>query len=288
VTMDNLITTNFTITVQNVKDISNNPMTTTNVPGIAHGFQDSVGIAIGDGVGFAFNDKAVLHASGSDIFGTADQFQYVYKQVSGDFDLAVRVESLLNTHSSAKAGLMARVNTFFDSRNVMIEVTPTQFIMQYRTNAAGGGSVALGLRPATAFPNCWVRLVRSGSVFTAYSSTNNGTWNLMGSYDTSVDFDGAYPASILVGLAVTSHDVAKVTKAVFSGFGSALVTPTLSIANLGGSVELNWSASAIGFNLQATPGLSSPITWTNIPNSSLTNRIVLPTSSSTSFYRLQK
>ncbi|MEO5802339.1 MAG: hypothetical protein ABIR24_02330 [Verrucomicrobiota bacterium] len=289
VTFDNLITGNYSLTVTNVKDTSANTMAATNVAGIAHGFQESLGIGISDGLGFAFNSQPVVHAGGSDIFGTSDQFQYVYKPVSGDFDLAVRVESLLNTSSSAKAGLMARVNTFTDSRNVMMEVTPTQFILQYRTNAVGGGSVALGSpRPATAFPNCWVRLVRSGAIITGFSSTNNGTWDLIGSYDTSVDADGAYPANILIGLGATSHSAGNVTKAVFSGFGQALVTPTLSISKTGGNVELSWSSSAIGFNLQGTPNLSLPITWTNIPNSSVTNRVILPTSSSASFYRLQK
>jgi hypothetical protein len=184
---------------------------------------------------------------------------------------------------------MARVNTFFDSRNIMIEATPTQFILQYRTNAAGSNTVAQAApRPSTSFPNCWVRLARSGSVITGYSSTtNNGTWDLIGSIDTSTDAEGAYPASIKVGLAVTSHNVSSVTKAVFSGFGQALVTPTLSIANTGGNLELSWPASAIGFNLEATPSLSVPITWTNVPNSSLTNRVILPASSSASFYRLK-
>ena len=36
---------------------------------------------------------------------------YVYKPVSGDFDMAVRVESLLNTDLNARAGLMARPDT---------------------------------------------------------------------------------------------------------------------------------------------------------------------------------
>ena len=287
ITFDNPITGNYSLTVTNVKDISGNVVATTNVAGIAHGFEASIGIGISDGVGFAFNDKPVVHAGGSDIFNTTDQFQYVYKSVSGDFDLAVRIESLLNTDANAKAGLMARVNTFFDSRNIMIEATPARFIMQYRTNAAGNGSFAVASpRPATAFPNCWVRLVRSGPLFTAYSSTNSGTWDLIGSYDTTIDAEGAYPGSILVGLAATSHNTNSVTKAVFSGFGQALVTPTLSIAKIGGNVELSWSP--IGFNLQATPSLTAPITWTNVPASSLTNRVVLPASSSASFYRLQQ
>lgn len=282
VTLDNPITTNYTLTVQNVKDISGNPVVTTNVPGIAHGFQESLSVLISDGLGFALNEKVVVQAGGSDIFGASDQFQFVYRSLSGDFDVAVRVESLVNTDGNAKAGLMARVNTFFDSRNVMMTATPGRFIFQYRTNTAGANSFAVASpRPPTAFPNSWVRLVRSGAVFTGYSSTNLGVWDLIASYDTSIDADGAYPADILVGLAVTSHDVNEVTEAVFSDF-----LPSLAIARIGNKVELSWPSWAIGFTLQATASLTSPIMWTNVTGSSMTNRLDFPADSGSSFFRL--
>jgi hypothetical protein len=243
-------------------------------------------------VAYAFNDKIFVHADGADIFGTNDQFQYVYKPIAGDFDLAVRVESLLNTDTFAKAGIMARVKSGFDpvvipeSRNVMIEATPSRFIFQYRTNATGANSVALAApRPPTDFPNCWVRLARSNTVFTAYSSTNLGAWDLIGSYDTSADAEGAYPNEILIGLAVTSHDIAEITTAVFSGFGPPAI-PLLTVERNGNLVQLSWPASVLGFTLQATPSLSSPIVWTNVPGSAATNRVQISPEPGALFFRL--
>lgn len=296
-TLDSPIGSNYVITVQNVKDLSGNTVGTTNVAGVAHGFEntESVGLTNNFGLAFAFNDKIKVYADGADIFGTIDQFQYVYKKVSGDFDVAVRIESLLNTSASAKAGLMARIGNAFpppatvnDMRNVMIEATPSRFIFQYRTNTTGADSVALASpRPLTDFPNCWVRLVRTGAVLTSYSSTNYATWDLIGSVDTSIDAQGAYPDEILLGLAVTSHAVNQVTEAVFSGFGTPIARPTLSVAKTGDSLELSWPISAIGFTLQAAPALTTPATtWTNVPGSSATNRVTVPTSDGASFFRL--
>jgi len=208
--VDNEVTTGYVLSVQNVRDLSGNTLVATNIAGVAHGF-DATAKLCANGLAFAFDNRIVVHADGADIFGASDQFQFVYRRVSGDFDVAVRVQSLLNTDASAKAGLMARLHSGFDpavipeSRNIMIEATPGRFIFQYRTNAVGANSVAVASpRPPTAFPNSWVRLVRAGAVFTAYSSTNHGAWNLMGSYDTWMDAEGEYPDEILLGLAVTS------------------------------------------------------------------------------------
>lgn len=293
-TLDDTITGNYVLTVENIKDPYGNQMGTTNVPGIAHGFQDSVRLSP-NGVAYAFNDKIVVHADGSDIFGAADQCQFVYRAVVGDFDVAVRVESLLNTDANAKAGLMARVPSGFDpavvpeSRNIMIEATPGRFILQYRTNAVGNNSVAVSSpRPPTAFPNNWVRLTRSGSVFTAYSSTNYGTWTLIGSYDTWGDAEGEYPDVVLLGLAVTSHDASEITQAIFRDFSPVLSPPTLAIARSGSDVELAWPATAIGFKLQATPSLIPTVTWTNVPGSTATNRMQISPAAPALFFRLSQ
>ncbi len=285
-TADNLIATNFTLSVQNVKDTSGNTMASTNLFGYALGFQNSQTIAT-TGAGFAFNDKEYLYASGSDIFGTGDQFQYVYKPVSGDFDLQVKVESLQNTDANAKAGLMARLNTFFDARNVMIEATPARFIFQYRTNSGSGSEALTTPRPPTAFPNCWVRLKRVGSVISGYSATNSGSWTFVGSLDTAASPEGAYPADILIGLAATSHNTSQQTVAVFSGFANAVATSALSIVNNhDGTVTVSWSSGATGLNLQATPSVTAPVTWTNVPNSNLTNQMTLPVGPGASYFRL--
>ena len=49
-----------------------------------------------------------LAGSGTDIGGTADQFGFYYRTMTGDFDVRVRVEGLSGADAFAKAGLIAR------------------------------------------------------------------------------------------------------------------------------------------------------------------------------------
>ena len=46
----------------------------------------------------------------------------------------------------------------------------------------------------------WVKIVRSGSTFSAYKSTTGSTWTLVGSQSITMT------STIYVGLAVTSHN----------------------------------------------------------------------------------
>ena len=48
--------------------------------------------------------------SGADIWGTADEFHFVYRQINGDSTIAARVASLQNTNVWAKAAVMIREN----------------------------------------------------------------------------------------------------------------------------------------------------------------------------------
>src|SRR5438874_11649568 len=77
-----------------------------------------------------------MTASGADIWGTSDQFQFVYQQVTGDFSVTARVDSIANTSSWAKAGLMIRSSLAANSANVFTGVTPgTGVTFQQRTSA---------------------------------------------------------------------------------------------------------------------------------------------------------
>ena len=49
-----------------------------------------------------------LIAGGIDIWEKSDQFHFLCKKISGDFDIAVRVESFTPAHLYSKAGLMNR------------------------------------------------------------------------------------------------------------------------------------------------------------------------------------
>jgi len=135
-------------------------------------------------------------ASGSDIWGTADAFEYIYTQ--GGNTMTARVRNLTNTNAWAKAGVMFRASLAADSPQVMVMVTPGKGIaMQYR--GIQGGTSAQAGQVAGAAP-AWVRLTRSnGTTYTGSYSTDGVTWNTLGSVPIAM---GNLP---FAGLALTSH-----------------------------------------------------------------------------------
>ncbi len=153
--------------------------------------------------------------SGADIELRADEFHYVYQPIAGDFSVVARVVSVENTNPWAKAGVMIRATLADLSRNAMMAVTPSSGLTFQRRQFNGGLTASTTGIPGAA-PH-WVRLDRSGSTVYAYSSPNGTAWSFRGSTVLN-----NLPATVLVGLAVTSHDDGVVNKSVFH---NVLITP---------------------------------------------------------------
>ena len=163
------------------------------------------------------NGVYTIRGSGADIWGTADEFRFVYASFSGDGEITARVDSLTNTDQWTKAGVMIRETLSASSRFAYTIVSPgygTQFAHRLSPgSSAGPGNTQ---DPAARAPY-WVRLKRVGNVFTGYVSADGRTWRQQGS---SVTVTMA--ANVYVGLAVTSHRDGTLATANFSNvrFGS--------------------------------------------------------------------
>ena len=112
-----------------------------------------------------------VNGSGADIFGTSDQFNYVYQPTSGNGTLIARVVSQSNTGSAnSKAGVIWKASTTSGSPYILIETGPTGVVkVQYNFNGSISGATY-------SFPNLWMKLVRSGANFSAYTSPDGVTW----------------------------------------------------------------------------------------------------------------
>ena len=140
-----------------------------------------------------------ITASGSDIWGTSDQFHFVYQPVTGDVEIVARIASITTqAHRWAKSGVMIRESLTAQSPHAtMIGSAAAGYAFQRRAQTAGSSDSTAG--PASNPPG-WVRLVRKGDLFSAYYSTNGVNWQLVGS-DTIPMGDTVY-----VGLPMTSHN----------------------------------------------------------------------------------
>ncbi len=173
----------------------------------------------------------VMSAIGTDIWGNADQFRFAYKNLSGNGSITVCVESLVNSNEWAKAGVMIRETLEPGSKHAFVAVTPTAShgVSFQRRPVAGQASANTDV-PDTPMPR-WVKLTRTGNVFTAQQSADGVTWD-----DIAVTpaLDIQMASNVFIGLAVTSHDAAVVTAAEFSGL------------SMTGSVSGNWQTADVG------------------------------------------
>lgn len=254
--------------------------------GVNPGVTDPTIAAITDGWSTTSNSVDVI-AAGSDILNLGDGMFYVGREVLGNFDIRTRVAALTNDYHGvpsiyAKAGLVARVSTNYNSRMIGQVVSPPALlgwpVAANGTNAwnfiyrdVSGGSAAQAWTPSPFTPwgsgnvvNPWVRLVRSGNTLYSYISTNGNTWFLGGSRDTSLN-GGAYPASIWVGMGVSSANNAS---NILSGHAKAQFRnlyfqqpPVNPLVVDPPAITTNLHASSVVFTATGTPDPGSGPIW---------------------------
>lgn len=141
----------------------------------------TIGSSISIGGQMVTNYGLTVTSSGAAIGGTNDQFQFSGEQVSGNFDISVRVASLNLSDTWAKAGLMARESLAPAGRFASSLATPSMngCFFEWR-DPAGSASQSAGNFPAN-YPNTWLRLNRIGNVFSGYASYDGQTWTLLSS-----------------------------------------------------------------------------------------------------------
>ena len=136
--------------------------------------------------------------SGGDVWGANDQLRYAYTRVSGDVEIVARVASLENTGAWPKTGLDVRESLAGGSRHVGMITTLANGLQFLRRAATGGSTAATGAAASPSAP-VWLKLVRSGNVFSGYRSADGAAWTLVGSATVSMN------AEVLVGLIASAY-----------------------------------------------------------------------------------
>jgi hypothetical protein len=169
-----------------------------------------------------------MTASGEDIWATADEFHFAFKQVTGASAIIAKVESLENTDPFAKAGVMIRDTLDADSAYVAVFITPENGVRFQFRNTTGGITDRYFAEGITA-PQ-WVKLERTaGGLVRAYYSEDGATWERFNLTQVSMDMP------IYIGLALTSHDTELTGEAKFSNisFPDTTVEPQWTDQDVG-------------------------------------------------------
>ena len=161
-----------------------------------------------------------IRAQGSDVYGGTNEYGAVYRpgaEHDGSTTI-VKVVSQTNTDPWAKAGIMVRndiTNASGSPGFVILAVTPGNgYALQWDSDA--NGQLDSNTSQASVTSPSWLKLVRSGTTYTGYWSTDGSAWNTIG----SVTVPQA-AASQDVGVFATAHSAGTTGEADFDSFSTS-------------------------------------------------------------------
>ena len=150
-----------------------------------------------------------ITGSGTDIWGRADQFHLLWREVSGDFAVTATARFLTEGISHRKAVIMLRKSVDPDAAYVDLALhgdgTP---VIQFR-NAKGDTTNTVDL--VTEGPGVWnLKLVRQGGTVTFWAAKDGAPLRELGHTLNNLG------SPVLLGLGVSSHSQTAVNTVLFS------------------------------------------------------------------------
>jgi regulation of enolase protein 1 (concanavalin A-like superfamily) len=167
--------------------------------------------------------------SGADVWGTADELQFVHHPITGNFTIDVHVAAIENRSVWTKAGVMMRESLAPGARHATLFATPTatKGIAFQRRPVANQASVHTS-GPRLPAPG-WLRLVREGNIVQAFFRTSMLLpWTAVGQQSFSALAD-----TVHIGLAVSSHVDGLLATAIFGGVDIQQTAPVFTSADIG-------------------------------------------------------
>jgi len=163
-------------------------------------------VGLSGSASYANGTFSVAGAGQGTFFSTSDGFHFVYQPLSGDGTIVARVVSLAGS-SAAQAGIMIRETLDPGANHVYLFDYSSAIWMTERTST-GASSSYQSLGSAT-LPY-WIKLVRSGNVFTMYGSADGVNWVQLGTSQTV-----SMAQNLYIGLAVSSRSTSSLATAAF-------------------------------------------------------------------------
>lgn len=148
------------------------------------------------------NGTFELKGSGAGIGDLQDGFRFACKTLVGGGEIQARVLSLDQVNDWNKCGIMFRESLTPGSRYAFVALTAgTGISFLTRTVTDGVGTEAWA--DGSIMTPYWIKVVKNGTLYTAYSSPDGLNWTKIGE---PVDAGFGADAPVYAGLALTSHD----------------------------------------------------------------------------------
>lgn len=140
-----------------------------------------------------------LTASGADIWGNADAFQFMYQYVEGDCEFIAKVESIEGTEGWVKAGIMVRENLSPGAKCSFVVLSNSNGATVHQRLEQNDGMQGTDKHPEGVAPY-WVKLQRKGNEFSYSFSENGANWTVMET------FQNPMSENVYIGVVCTSHN----------------------------------------------------------------------------------
>jgi hypothetical protein len=178
-----------------------------------------------------------VSGAGADIYNGTDEFRFVYKKLTGDGSITVRVDSVQTAASWTKTGVMIRDGLVPLAMQVHMISAAQQSLVEWMYRSASNSAITTQFNTAanTNPLPVWLRVTRAGNVFTGECSANGTTWTkITGADGTPSSTTITMPASVYVGMVVCSQSAGNLAVANFSQIKtSANVTGQWQVADIG-------------------------------------------------------
>jgi len=138
-----------------------------------------------------------VKGAGAQIYGAADAFHFVYQPLLGDGSIVARAVSVQGSSTYVAAGVMIRETLNPGSTNAKTADWLSYGTIYFDVRTTTGGTTAEPGSVSATLPY-WVKVTRSGSTFSSYTSSNGVNWVQLGSSQTI-----SMAQTVYVGLAVT-------------------------------------------------------------------------------------
>jgi len=153
-----------------------------------------------------------IKASGSDVWVNTDECRFVYQEVSGNFTLVAKLDSVETADQWTKAGLMIRNKIVPYSENVFLCMTNNKGYYFQARKESTAITVSVGSTLNSQTGPYWMKLERIGNTLNSYYSRDAEHWDSVGSTEIKLN------EKVYAGLALTSHKKGVLATAKFSGF----------------------------------------------------------------------
>jgi uncharacterized protein YceK len=250
------------------------------------------------------NGVFTVTGAGGQIYGTADAFHFVYQPLSGDGTIIARLVSVQGGSGYVAPGVMIRETLTAASTNAETADWSAYSAIYFDARTSSGASTTPYSSVNETLPY-WIKVSRSGSAFSSYTSSDGVNWTQRGANQTI-----SMAQNVFVGLAVNSGSTSALATATFdnvsvsSASAPAPVISSLSVttgsigspvvisgtgfgASQGSSVVLlngtavtinTWSATSISITIPAG-ATSGPLVVSVAPGMNDSNPVVFTVTS---------